>query len=323
MSSGNSLVDMSDIEKRIAGKIDPSVTNGLAVSDQAGGLAFANAGQVMEFAKLMAVSGVAVRKHLRNNPGVCAAICIQAIEWRMSPYAVANKSFVVNDQVAYEAQLIAAVILQRAPIKGRIKVAYEGQGDKRRCKVWADLRDEPGEIVEYESPELGRITPKNSPLWKTDPDQQQYYYSVRALARRHFPDVILGVYADDELPVSPHDRSGYVKNVTPRNMASRLDALAAGPQPDVAVTIEADDALDASDAEDGLAERAANILDSIDHSPRGIDVNDDRQVIAYAEGCDAAALGRDDTPPDSLTEIEAAAWRCGYGFVIASEEQPA
>ena len=53
----------------------------------------------MTFAKLMALSHVAIPKHLRGNPGACLAVTIQAIEWRLSPYAVANKSYSVNDRL--------------------------------------------------------------------------------------------------------------------------------------------------------------------------------------------------------------------------------
>lgn len=216
------------IEQRIEARIDNETTRQLAVSDRAGGLVFANVSEVMEFAKLMAISGIAVRKHLRGNPGACLGVVIQALEWRMSPYAVANKSYLVNDQLAYEAQLIHAVVLSRAPIKGRPKVEYTGEGDERRCKVSVELNDGSGQWVEYESPKFGKITPKNSPLWKSDPDQQHFYFSARSLARRHFPDVILGVYAEDE--IVPRD-PGAARDVTPapKTLAGKLDALAAAP----------------------------------------------------------------------------------------------
>ncbi len=213
------------IEDRIEGRIDKSVTGALAVSDRAGGLVFANAGEAMEMAKLLAISGVAVPKHLRGNPGACLAIVIQSIEWRLSPYAVANKSYSVNDRLAYESQLIQAVILQRAPIIGRFKVEYDGEGPSRRCRVWAKLKDT-GEIVEYTSPTIATIPVKNSPLWKGDPDQQLFYYSGRALCRRHFPDVLLGVYAREELDErDPED----ARDITPtRSLSDKLDALASG-----------------------------------------------------------------------------------------------
>ena len=186
----NTQENPQTMEEKIADRIDPEVANSLVVSDNAGGLSFQNADQAMTFAKMMSVSSVAVPKHLRGNPGACLAIVIQAIEWRLSPYAVANKSYAVNDRLAYESQLIQAVILQRAPIKGRLKVHYRGEGDARICHVSAELKD--GELVNYTSPPRGRITPQNSPLWKSDPDQQHFYYSARALCRRHFPERALG-----------------------------------------------------------------------------------------------------------------------------------
>jgi hypothetical protein len=190
---------ITTIEDRIAAKIDQNIPVTMMVSDHAGGVRFSDFGQLMEFSKIMAASGIGVPKHLRGNVGACMRIAMQAIEWRMSPYAVADKSYFVNDKIAYEAQLFQAVILQRAPIKGRIKVEYTGLGSKRACRVWAVLNDGSEEIVEYQSPEFGAINPKNSPLWKNDPDQQLFYFSVRSLARRHFPDVVMGIYTKDEL----------------------------------------------------------------------------------------------------------------------------
>jgi hypothetical protein len=216
------------IEEKIAARIDQSSVRDIAVSSPKGGLSFDNASQAMDFARMMAVSSVAVPKHLRGNPGACLAVVIQAIEWRLSPYAVANKSYSVNDRLAFESQLIQAVILQRAPIKGRFKVHYSGDGDARVCHVSAELKD--GELVDYTSPPFGAILPKNSPLWKNDPDQQFYYYSARALCRRHFPDVLLGIYARDELEDEPRIGPDRARDVTPaKSIGEKLDALAKAP----------------------------------------------------------------------------------------------
>ena len=75
---------------------------------------------------------------------------------------------------------------------------FAGEADKRTCRVWAELSDGTG-IVEYVSPKFHAINPKNSPLWKNDPDQQLFYFSVRAFARRHFPDVMQGIFTVDEM----------------------------------------------------------------------------------------------------------------------------
>jgi hypothetical protein len=156
--------------------------------------------QAMEVAKMMSISGSAVPPHIRNNPGTCLAVAIQAWEWSMNPFAVANKSYVVNDRLAYEASLYNAVATRRAPIVGRVQMAYSGEGATRRCTVSATLKEsEGGGVVEYTSPLVSQINPKNSPLWKNDPDQQLSYFSVRAFVRRHFPDVMMGVYTVDEM----------------------------------------------------------------------------------------------------------------------------
>lgn len=216
---------LSPAEQRVAERISEDAVRGLTVSDHAGGVSFSNAGQLLDFAKMMAVANSGVRKHLRGNPGACLAICTQAVEWGLSPFAVANKSYFVNDQIAFESQLVQAVILKRAPIKGRIKFEFTGDGAQRVCRAWARLAEDPEEVIEYVSPAFGMITPKNSPLWKSDPDQQHAYYSGRALCRRHFPDVLLGVYADDEL--GPETARGPRDVTPPRTMGGRLDALAA------------------------------------------------------------------------------------------------
>lgn len=227
--------DIATVEDRIASKIDTKVAGQLVVSDKAGGMTFTNAGEVMEFAKMLSISQGAVPKHLRGNPGACLGIVMQAIEWRMSPFAVANKSYVVNDRLAYEAQLIHAVALQRAPIKGRIKFEFTGEGATRKCRAWASIDDgaDPiAEIVEYTSPSVGEIKVKNSQLWVSDPDQQLTYYSVRALCRRHFPDVLMGIYAPDEFD----EPRGLAGNVGPPHypyspkptLTEKLDAIASG-----------------------------------------------------------------------------------------------
>ncbi|MDQ0301412.1 recombinase RecT [Ancylobacter polymorphus] len=224
-------------EERLAARVDTTETRALPISSRMGGVAFSNMQQVMEFSKLMALSDVAVPKFMRMNPGSCLAVTMQAIEWQMSPWAVANKAYSVNDRVGYESQLIHAVVLRRAPIKGRLRCEFIGDAERRRCRVWAILDDGTDEIVEYTSPDIGRIPVKNSPLWKGDPDQQLFYYSSRAFARRHFPDVILGIYTQDEL----YDRND-VRTQAPAarpDMVETLDLLAAQGPADEAVELAA------------------------------------------------------------------------------------
>ncbi|MBM7046092.1 recombinase RecT [Rhizobium lusitanum] len=150
---------------------------------------------VVEFAKFMCQSNAGIPSYLRGNGPDCAAIIMQALKWGFDPFSVAQKSYKVKDVLAYEAQLIAAVINARSGIKGRLKYQFEGTGEDLVCTVTGMLD---GDECIYTSPRVGNITTKNSPLWKTDPQQQLGYYSSRNWARRHCPEVILGAYDRDE-----------------------------------------------------------------------------------------------------------------------------
>ncbi len=208
-------------------KVDREIADHVPVNPKKG-LVIESLGQAMEFSKMMAKSDKAVPPFLRENAGACLAIAIQGYEWGINPFALANKSYCVNDRLAYESALYHAVVQRRAPIRGRIKHSYDGEGNSRTCKVWALLNDGSEEKVEYESPKFGTIQPKNSPLWKNDPDQQLFYLAVRAFARRNFPDVMMGIYTVDELmdapnlvePEAPRGAAGLVKKLTQRPVSA-------------------------------------------------------------------------------------------------------
>lgn len=178
--------------------------------------------RLMEQANLMAASGLMVPKHFRGNPEACLAIAYQAARWEMDAIAVASKAYVANDKIAYEAQLIAALVYTAPDLVGGLEIEFQGIGGQRSCRVVGRIRGH-GKPKEYASPIKDQIKPKNSPLWVTDPDQQLSYYSVRAWARRHMPHRLLGIYGRDELVE--------IRDVTPLSATSAYDDdLVDGPQ---------------------------------------------------------------------------------------------
>lgn len=168
---------------------------GMSTGSTGAKIAPQNLGEVVKFAEVMCRADIALPQHLRGNAGACMAVAMQALEWQMSPFAVASKSYAVGGRIAYEAQLIAAVVNTRSGIKGRLRYSYEGEGQSLTCTVTGILD---GDECVYTSPPMGSITTKNSPLWKSDPQQQLGYFAARSWARRHCPEVILGVYDRDE-----------------------------------------------------------------------------------------------------------------------------
>ena len=187
----------------------------LTISNHHGGFlpAPATMKDAIDFAQLMAKAGPCVGAAFRGNVGSCLAIYMQAGRLGMDPFALSTKAYLVNGNIAYEAQAVAAMVYSSPVLVGRLRFDYDGEGDDRVVTVTGRLRGDTQPAV-YESPPL-RVMREGgkSPLWKKDPDQQMAYYATRAWARRWTPDVIMGVYTIDEM------EDADMRDVTPRDDA--------------------------------------------------------------------------------------------------------
>lgn len=177
--------------------------------------------RLVRFATLMADSKATVPQHLAGKPADCLAVTMQAAQWGMNPFAVAQKTHVVNGTLGYEAQLVNAVVQSSGAIKGRFHYEYRGEGASLECRVGAVIRGE-HEITWNEWLCISSITTKNSPLWKTNPKQQFGYLQVKNWARAHTPGAILGVYTPDELQeTAPRVE----RDITPTTTAAGMNSL--------------------------------------------------------------------------------------------------
>lgn len=179
-------------------KFDAPVLKSIGSVEMTGGgnaLLPANMGEAMEMAKLMASSNF-VPGHLRGKPGDCLAVVMQSMRWGMDPYAVGSKTYFVQDRIAYEAQLVNAVVNTRAPLDGRLQISWDGEGQTLTCKVTGRIKGDPEPHTVWQ--EISTLTTRNSPLWKSSPRQQLAYYTSRMWARLFCPEVLLGVYTDEE-----------------------------------------------------------------------------------------------------------------------------
>jgi RecT family len=174
------------------------------------GVQFTTMLEVMEFAKLMSLADSGVPPHLRNKPGNCLAVLTKAIRLRMDPFELAEVSYEVEQKgvrrIAWESAFYNAVVVSRAPTTTQPFFEIVGEGDERRCKVWATIKGETEPRV-YISETLGKLRPrrnevgaiKGSPLWDTKPELQLMYNAIRDFARLYFRHVIMGIMTVDEL----------------------------------------------------------------------------------------------------------------------------
>ncbi|HBX8047494.1 TPA: recombinase RecT [Klebsiella pneumoniae] len=163
--------------------------------------------RLVRFATLMADSKATVPAHLAGKPADCLAVTMQAAQWGMNPFAVAQKTHVVNGTLGYEAQLVNAVVSSSNLLATRLNYKWDGDWSKVSGKtdkspsltvtVWATIKGESEPRTLTIS--MAQAGVRNSPLWEQDPRQQLAYLCVKRWARLHAPDVLLGVYTPDEL----------------------------------------------------------------------------------------------------------------------------
>ena len=152
-----------------------------------------------DIAKVMASAKVTVPKHLQGSHADCLAVVMQAAQWRMNPFAVSQKTHIVNGTLGYEAQLVNAVIGSSRAVSGRFKYEARGEGTANVAVRCGAVIAGESEITWGQWIAAKDQAVKNSPLWITDPVQQLSYLAVKRWARMYCPDVILGVYSVDEL----------------------------------------------------------------------------------------------------------------------------
>jgi hypothetical protein len=155
--------------------------------------------EAMELAKMMASTGFLARE--LQNPGGAMFVMEQAMRWSMSPFAVAMETSFIQGKPMFSGKIVAAAVVSSGAVAGRLAYAYDGQGDNRTITVSGTVRGEaePRTVTVR----LGDAKTANK-VWNTQPDQQLAYHGARVWARRHTPEVMLGVYSEEEFePATP------------------------------------------------------------------------------------------------------------------------
>tara|TARA_R110000782_G_scaffold124934_2_gene216529 strand:+ start:3094 stop:4083 length:990 start_codon:yes stop_codon:yes gene_type:complete len=227
-----------------------------------------NGKELMDMANMMAGCGTMVRDFYRNSPGDCAALIMICQPYGFNPYQVSWKTYKASKNadapVSFEGQLVNAMLNMSAPVKGRLKYRYENEGtDNLTCTV-IGIDKETGEEITYTSPPIKQIPVKNSPLWKGDPQQQLGYYSARAWARRHFPELLLGVYTREEIEEAPS-----VRDITPPQATGGWAQQAREARGEVMQEPEAED--------------TAGTYDDIEDAQMADDVDPDEEVGGFED----------------------------------------
>lgn len=205
---------------------------------------------MIRLSEVMATGRCTIPTEYQGKPGDCLAVVIQAAQWGMNPYAVAQKTYFIKGRLGYEGQLVNAVITAMAPTHDRLKFDFFGNWDRIvgkfsiktnqdgkqfRVPAWK-LEDEEGLGVIVSATLRGESNPReirlllsqcqtrNSAQWADDPQQQLTYVGTRKWARRNCPEVLLGVYTPDEVEQFDQAPPPVERDITPESTPSDVQA---------------------------------------------------------------------------------------------------
>jgi hypothetical protein len=140
--------------------------------------------------------GKLLPNHLQGSPGDCLMVVEQAMRWGMSPFAVAQSTSVIQGKLMFEGKLVAAALHTSGALATRLSYDYSGEGAARVIRVSATLAGET--TPRFVDVRLADAKTTNG-MWTKQPDQQLAYHGARVWARRYAPEVMLGVYAPEEM----------------------------------------------------------------------------------------------------------------------------
>ena len=153
----------------------------------------------------------------------CILVANQAQKWGADVFAVAAESYVVGNKLGYQGKLIAAVVNARGGLTVPLKAMYSGgKGDDFAAVIYGkrdgDIPEEAWELLEKyvddqdqkanrKLARLGVLTVRvsvgqcktDNKMWKNDPEQKLWYTGATKWARRHAPELMVGILSDDDL----------------------------------------------------------------------------------------------------------------------------
>jgi hypothetical protein len=207
----------------------------------------------LSIAEAMSKAPGLVPQFMLNNPGVCLAVTIQALNWRLDPFSVAKEAWVEpkSGRLNYTARTYASAAQALGALRGDLDFENLGDWDRIRGRfdkseptkpkrLWSD-EDERGLAVSCigtlarsgktveKTVYLADIAIRNSPLWHTEPAQQLSYQACVRWIRLYAPAVLMGVNLGGN--DNPNMRDMGEAQQVPRTDEERREALDAALSP--------------------------------------------------------------------------------------------
>lgn len=160
----------------------------------------------------------------------CILVANQAQKWGADVFAVAAESYVVQNKLGYQGKLIAAVVNARSKLTTALKAMYStGTGDNFAAVIYGSKSVDFSTLAKEERDEIFALLEKyvdssdqaanrqlarrdiltirvsvgqcktENKMWRNDPEQKLWYTGATKWARRHAPELMVGILSDDDL----------------------------------------------------------------------------------------------------------------------------
>lgn len=161
--------------------------------------------RVENIARMLAHSGF-TPKHLvvPNDPERSVANCFRvagnAVRWELDPFSVADQTYSVGGKLAYQGQLVIAIIHRHAGLDGKLGFTFTGKVGTDELTVTVSGKFKGAAEPSTLTLSVGQAKTDNQ-MWKKDPEQKLCYSGATRWARRYCPEVVLGVMTFEDLEV--------------------------------------------------------------------------------------------------------------------------
>lgn len=135
-------------------------------------------------------------------------VCNRALQWGVDPIALIAESFVVGGKLDFQGKVIIAVVNRLGGLRSNLSFEYEGQGEDLTVIVTGTLKNEttPRTVrLEYRKAVTKDNNGKINEQWTKDVESKLAYSGAKKWARRHTPEVILGLFSEDDEPAPAVD----------------------------------------------------------------------------------------------------------------------
>lgn len=156
--------------------------------------------EAARMSKALATSTL-VPKEYQNNISNCMIAIDTAQRLNISPFATMQNLYIVNGRPSWSSQFIISAINKCHRFSEPLKFKIEGEGNGLKCYAYTkDLNGNElrGPLITMEMAKIEGWLNKNGSKWKTMPQVMIQYRAASFFGRLHCPDILMGVYTDDE-----------------------------------------------------------------------------------------------------------------------------